>query len=361
MLKLFWSDLKMLFRNRQASFWALMFPLMFTVIFGLFFGKDSTNGTVIIINNSQTEIAKKIETTIVDSKLFAIDTSEKNIENARTKVKKGNVGGVIIIPEDFGAMKPDAPKDITVINDPGNATTNSIMMGFLEQFNTQMTYQLNGIKSTAFNIVEEKTNKNKLSYFDFVLAGMFGLALMNASIMGIAVGMNKYREDKILKRIITAPVKTWWFITGEVLSRLVLNFLQITIIFVLGKYVFDAHIYGSVYMLYLVALIGAIMFQLIGFAMASLVKTVDAAQGAAMAITIPMMFLGGIFFPIDTLPRWLYSIVQFLPLAPLLRIMRGVVLEGASILTDPNNLIIVGAWIIGCLLIASWKFKLADE
>lgn len=361
MFKLFFADLKMLFRNKQASFWALMFPLMFTVIFGLFFGKNSTNGTVIIINNSKSEIAKTIETTITDSKLFTIDTTEKNIDNARTMVKKGKVGGVIIIPEGFGDPIPTSTRSITVINDPGNATTNTILLGFLDKFNTEMTYQMNGIKATAFQIVEEKTNTNKLTYFDFVLAGMFGLALMNASIMGIAVGMNKYREDKILKRITTAPIKTWWFISAEVLSRLVLNFLQITIIYVVGRYIFDAHMYGSIYLIYLVALIGAIMFQLIGFAMASVVRTVDAAQGAAMAITIPMMFLGGIFFPIDTLPRWLYSVVQFLPLAPLLRIMRGVILEGASIMTDPNNLIIVGAWIVGCLIIASWKFRLNEE
>ncbi|MEI8143211.1 MAG: ABC transporter permease [Candidatus Berkelbacteria bacterium] len=361
MIKLFWSDLKMLFRNRQASFWALMFPLMFTVIFGLFFGKDSTNGTVIIINNSQSVIAKNIETTIVDSKLFAINTSIKNVDEARAAVKKGKAGGAIVIPSGFGDLSTSAPREITVIDDPGNATTNTILLGFLNKFNTQMTYQQNNIRSEAFAIKEEKTNTNKLTYFDFVLAGMFGLALMNASIMGIAIGMNKYREDKILKRIITAPIKTWWFITGEVLSRLVLNFLQITIIYIIGKYVFGAHIYGSVYMIYLVALIGAVMFQLIGFALASIVRTVDAAQGAAMAITIPMMFLGGIFFPIDTLPKWLYSIVQFLPLAPLLRIMRGVILEGASIFADPNNLIIVGAWIVGCLAIASWKFRLNDE
>lgn len=361
MLKLFWADLKMLFRNKQASFWALMFPLMFTVIFGLFFGKNATNGNVIIINNSKSEIAKTIETTITDSKLFTINTSEKNVDSAREMVKKGKVGGVIVIPAGFGDLKPNAPRDITVINDPGNATTNTILMGFLDKFNTELTYKMNGIKATAFQVVEEKTNTNKLTYFDFVLAGMFGLALMNASIMGIAIGMNKYREDKILKRITTAPVKTWWFITGEVLSRLVLNFLQITVIYVIGKYVFDAHIYGSIFMLYLIALIGAIMFQLIGFALASIVRTVDAAQGAAMAITIPMMFLGGIFFPIDTLPKWLYSIVQFLPLAPLLRIIRGVILEGASILSDPTNLIIVGAWIVGCLIIASWKFRLNEE
>ena len=94
---------------------------------------------------------------------------------------------------------------------------------------------------------------------------------------------------------------------------------------------------------------------------ASFVKTTDAAQGAATAITIPMMFLGGVFFPIDTLPKWLIAIVQYLPIAPLLRIIRGVVLEGNSPFFNPSNIIIVMIWIVACLVIASWKFRLREE
>jgi len=148
---------------------------------------------------------------------------------------------------------------------------------------------------------------------------------------------------------------------NEVLSRLVLNFLQVSIILLVGKYVFDAHIYGSLLVIFPLALLGGILFQLIGFAVASIVKTTDAAQGAAMAITIPMMFLGGVFFPIDGLPKWLFSVVQYLPIAPLLRMLRTVVLEGGSPLTNPINMIIVLAWIVVCLFFASWKFRLNEE
>lgn len=361
MWKLFLADLKMLFRNRQASFWALMFPLMFTFIFGFFFGKSASNGNIIVLNKSNSQIAESIVTGLEKSELFRITADVDSIDEAKTQVQKNKVAAAVVIPENFGKESGQNYGEITVINDPGNATTNTILLGFLDKFNTEMTYKINGITSTAFSVNEQRTNTNQLGYFDFVLAGILGLALMNASIMGIAIGMNKYREDKILKRITTTPIKTWWFITGEVLSRLVLNFLQITIILVVGKYFFDAHIYGNIFMIYLVAIIGAILFQLIGFAVASITKTVDAAQGAATAITIPMMFLGGVFFPVDSLPQWLSSIVQFLPLAPLLRIMRGVVLEGASIFANPTNIIIVGVWIVGSLAVATWKFRLSEE
>ena len=361
MFKLFIPDLKMLFRNRQSAFWALMFPLMFTFIFGFFFGKNSTTGDIIIINRSNTEVAANLQKAISDTNMFKINTSYTDADKARDQVTKGTVAAVLVIPEKFGQFTPDAPKSLEVIDDPANATTNTVLLGLLNQFNTTLTFQVNKIKGPIFSIDEQKTNTKNLSYFDFVLAGLLGLALMNISIVGIAVGMSKYREDKIFKRLTTTPMKSWWFIVNEVISRLVLNFLQVTIILLVGKYIFDAHIYGNLFVIYALALLGGILFQLIGFSVASIVKTTDAAQGAAMAITIPMMFLGGVFFPIDGLPKWLFSIVQYLPLAPLLRMLRTVVLDGGSPFANPVNIVIVLAWIVVCLAFASWKFRLNEE
>ena len=184
---------------------------------------------------------------------------------------------------------------------------------------------------------------------------------MNSSVIGVGVGMSKYREDKILKRITTTPVKSWWFIIAEILSRLCVNLIQISVILMIGKFLFDAHIYGNIFVILAVAMVGAIMFQLFGFVVAALSKTTDAAQGMATAITIPMMFLVGVFFPIDFLPKWLYAIVQYLPPAPILRIIRGVLLEDQSPFFEPKNALIVLSWIVITLSLSIWKFRLSDE
>ena len=361
MFKLFLDDLKMLSRNRQALFWSLMFPIMFTVIFGFFFGKDSTTGDIDVINNSNTPVANSLVSSLTDTGLFKIHTDVTNIDTARDQVKKSKVAAVLVIPQNFGAMTSDAPKTLQVIDDPANATTNTVLLGFLDKFNTNLTFTENNIKTPAFEVDEQKTNTRTLGYFDFVLAGILGLALMNSSVIGIAVGMAEYRQDQILKRITTTPIKTWKFILAEVLSRLVVNLIQISIILAIGKYFFAAHIYGNIFIIYVLALLGGLLFQLLGFTIASFVKTADAAQGAATAITIPMMFLGGVFFPTDSLPHWLFSIVQYLPIAPLLRTLRTVVLEGGSPFANPINLVIVCAWIVVCLSLATWKFRLNEE
>lgn len=359
MWNLFFADLKMLVRNKQALFWSLMFPLMFTLIFGLFFGKNTTSGTIGIVNKSDSEISKNLERTLIESEIFKINKYDSKDES-KAEIKKNNISAAIFIPETFGSQSPSAEKKATVIYDQGNAQVASIVNSVVDKYLTAVNYQIQNAKP-IYTVAEEKVSDRNLTYFDFVLAGILGLSLMNASIMGIAIGMAKYREDKILKRITTTPIKGWWFILAEVLSRLIVNLLQISIILIVGKFFFDAHIYGNLFVILPVALVGAILFQLLGFTIASLSKTTAAAEGMATATTIPMMFLAGVFFPIDALPKWLYSIVQFLPLAPLLRIIRTVALEAASPFSDMKNVLIVLGWIILALGISIYKFRLSDE
>ncbi|PIP50943.1 hypothetical protein COX11_01340 [Candidatus Berkelbacteria bacterium CG23_combo_of_CG06-09_8_20_14_all_41_73] len=262
--------------------------------------------------------------------------------------------------EGFGAPLADSPKQIEIIYDPGSNQVSSSISGIIDKYLTSVNYQIQKSKP-IYGLTLEAINDRKLNYFDFVLAGILGLALMNSSVIGIGVGMARYREDKILKRITTTPVKSLWFIIAEILSRLIVNLIQIALILAIGYFFFGAHIYGNIFVVLAVALVGGIMFQLFGFVVASFSKTTDTAQGMATAITIPMMFLAGVFFPIDALPKWLYYIVQYLPLAPILRIIRGVMLEGLSPFFEPRNVIITIAWLIITLVISSWRFRLTDE
>ena len=360
MLKLFWADLKMLARNRQSLFWSLMFPLMFTAIFGLFFGRNNNiAGTVGLINKSSSTLSQNYQKTLEDAKIFNVKKYD-SVDTAKKDLGKNQVSAIIEIPENFGDQKPNAPTKIKIYEDISSAQVTALATGFSDKFFTTINFQTANIKP-VFGYEEEKTSTRTLTYFDFVLAGILGLALMNSSVIGIAVSMSKYREDKILKRIVSTPIRTWKFVLAEVLSRLVINLVQIGIILTVGVYAFNAHIYGNILIILAVALMGGILFQLIGFFVAAVSKTADAAEGMATAITIPMMFLAGVFFPIDALPRWLYSFVQYLPLAPLLRIIRGVALESKPIWENPLNLEIVGGWILMMLFLAIWRFRLSEE
>lgn len=360
MFKLFIANLKLLVRNRQQLFWTIMFPLIFTVIFGFFFGKGSvSSGTVVLVNHSRSGLATNIQKAMEKTDLFKLQT-EDNENTATDLIKKNQVTAAVVIPEHFGDTTADSPKTLTVILDPGKMQSNAIVESFLNQYLTAASFQIQQAKP-LFNIAEQKTTSVNFGYFDFVLVGLIGMALMNSSIQGVAIAMSQYREDQILKRITTTPLPAWKFIVTQVASRLVLNVVQVGLILAVGIYAFSGHINGNYGLILGLSLVGAVLFQLIGFTIASVAKSTQGAEGMATAIAIPMMFLAGVFFPIDQLPKWLFDIVQYLPLAPLLRMIRTTALEAANPFTNLFDITLVVVWIIALLIISSFKFRLTEE
>lgn len=360
MINLFVSNIKMLVRNRQQLFWSLAFPLIFTVIFGFFFGSGSSSaGTVALVKLSNSNIANTLSEGINKTDLFKVKNFD-TVDAAKTQLKKSQVTAIVVIPEFFGDQGANSTTTINIISNPSNAQSNSIINGFVSQYLTQINYQIQNAKP-IYTTSTENSSSGNFSYFDFVLVGLIGMALMNSSIQGVSISMSKYREDQILKRLTTTPLKPWKFIIAEVAARLIVNVVQISLILLIGIYGFHAHISDTIPAIYLLSLIGAILFQLIGFSVAASVKTADAAEGMSTAVAIPMMFLAGVFFPIDQLPKWLFSIIQYLPLAPLLRLMRGAALESTSVFENPMNIAIVGGWIVVLLIYSSMRFRLTEE
>lgn len=360
MYKLFIADLKMMFRNRQALFWTLLFPLVFTFIFGLFFGKsDVSAGTLALVQDSHTVLSQNIVQAIQGSGVFTI-TQATDLNQAKTLINTNKANVALLIPNNFGAQIKNAPTNLQIIYDPGNNTSYSVLTGLINNILTEVNLKVQGARS-IYGIQASTTTTRSYTYFDFILIGLIGMALMNSSIQGVAIAMSTYREKKIFKRITSTPLSPTIFILSEVLSRLVLNFVQVSLILLVGVYGFKAHIYGNIFLVYLISLIGGLLFQAIGFAVAASSKTTQSAEGMSQAITLPMMFLAGVFFPIDQLPKIVYNIVRFLPLAPLLRILRGVAIDSVSPLQSPKDILLVLAWVVVMLWIAIRRFRLSDE
>jgi ABC-2 type transport system permease protein len=105
-------------------------------------------------------------------------------------------------------------------------------------------------------------------------------------------------------------------------------------------------------------MIGNLIFLNLGILVAATSKTVAAASGLGNVVTLPMMFLSGVFFPIDQLPGALEKIVTFLPLTPLLSAFRKVLLDEESIFATGSDIALLAGWAILTTVLAARFFKL---
>ena len=368
MFKLSVAILKMTYRNKQALFWSFAFPLMFIIIFGLFNFDKMGTGSYIAIDNAHSELSNQLLEGLGKIEfLKRVTVNSSTVDEALNSLKKGDAQVVMSIPSDFISPQPIDPQNpqslskpgsVTVYYDESNVMTNQIILSIVDKFFDQMNLSATQAPMIfTYNIQNVQTRSVK--YLDIIMTGILGMAIMTSTVIGLSTAIAQYREQRLLKRLSATPLKVRDFLTAEVLAHLVLNLAQITVIIVFSRLVYHLHVYGSYLLLYFICIIGGLIFLNIGFAVGGYAKSVQTAASLSQVVTMPMMFLSGTFFSVETLPVFLQKVVQFLPLTPMISAIRKVSIDAGTWNDIWLNLTYMAGWVVLSFIIAwrSFRFK----
>lgn len=349
------ANLKMIVRDRQAIFWALAFPLLFVIVFGLFFRDTGSVGTIAIIDNAQDTLSTQIISSM--QQLDGLTVQSRTDEAAaRQDIIDGDLGHLLIIPPDLAhTAATNPPAEIALHFDESDPFSGAVI-GVVQSYITNANLSL-AQAPTHLTLSPMGVSTRRFEYLDFLVPGLAIWGVMNFAIIGLATTIASYREKRILIRILATPLKVRVFFIAQILSSLVISLAQAAIILITGSLLFGVSIQGNPIHIALLVIIGNIIFLNIGFVVGAFSKTVAAASGLGNAFGLPLMFLSGVFFPTENLPTILRIIVEYLPLAPLLEMVRGVVIHSQAFWHFPTQLAIIGAWIVISAIAAIQTFR----
>jgi ABC-2 type transport system permease protein len=358
--KLFVSSLKMLYRDKQALFWAMAFPVIFAVVFGLFKFEQSPEVDIAIVATRPSELSRSLVTGLREVDSFTV-MEGSDLAAARAEVNGGDLGVAVSVPEIQTAVGPlrRGRTEIAVYYNESNFASNQFALSAVEKIVDGTNLRLAGVRTPPLAVRPEAVEGKSLKYYDFLLPGLVAMGVMNFAITGMAISIARFREQRILKRILATPLRPAKFLVAQVLARLVLSVFQAGLILAVGVFAFGANVYGNVVWLFVLATVANLVFLNIGFAVAGRASNPDAAQGIAQAVALPMMFLSGVFFPTDTLPEAVQAVVRWLPLTPLLEALRKVSVDGLSITATGPQLVMLAGWVAVSFLLATRMFRFA--
>jgi ABC-2 type transport system permease protein len=160
--------------------------------------------------------------------------------------------------------------------------------------------------------------RGHLAFIDFYTPGIMAYAVLLICFNSTALIFATLRSDGTLKRVRTTPLPWPAYVAGAVGSTAIVLVASIVVLFALGVPVFGAHVPGEKMIGLLATLaLGAVAFTTLGIAAARLVKNPAAGGGIISVITLPMVFVSNIWFPIDSSPQWVQDAAGALPLRPL--------------------------------------------
>ncbi|MQC18464.1 MAG: ABC transporter permease [Chloroflexi bacterium] len=353
------ASFKMVVRDRQAIFWALAFPIIFLGVFRLF-SFDSMSSIDLLVApdapNATTQQALIDALERVEFLEVSVATNPMDIDAAQAEVDDGEVAAVLIIsaaagPEGEGVLA----RLVHGISDPvGAAQAEAGIASVVDHVNLALQ---GGRPPIAYETT--RVEAGEWSYFEFLGPGIIGMGLMNFATISLAGSLSRYREEGVLRRIRATPLPPWKFFASVVAAHVGVAATQVVIISLVAE-ALGANVLrgGAAFML--VAVAGTLIFLNIGAIIAGRVRGRGAVEGAANAITLPMMFLSGAFFPVSQLPEVVGWAVQALPLTHLLAAMRAFV-DGDSVASQWPELLILAGWIAGTFLVARFSFSLEDD
>jgi ABC-2 type transport system permease protein len=166
-----------------------------------------------------------------------------------------------------------------------------------------------------------------------------------------------YREKGKLRRLSVTPLPKPIFIAGQMVNRYFIVLAQASVLIGLGAGIFQVHMRGSFFDFFCALTVGMLCFISIGFLVASVAKTTETAAGIANSIFLPMMFLSGVYFPMENAPKLLRPLIEFLPLTHLVKAIRDIFNNGEVFGNVLPQMGILTIWTLICFTISSRLFK----
>jgi ABC-type multidrug transport system permease subunit len=194
-------------------------------------------------------------------------------------------------------------------------------------------------------------------YIDFLIPGLIGLNAMGGGLWGIGFLLVHYRIGKLLKRFVATPMPRRDFLLALLGARLTFVIPDLAVLLLLGTFMFQMPIRGSLALVIGTDLLGSLAFAGIGLLVACRASTTEAVSGLMNLVMLPMWIFSGVFFSSDRFPAVLQPMIQALPLTQLVGALRRVLLEGAGLLDVSTSLLILAAWAVGTFLLALRFFR----
>jgi ABC-2 type transport system permease protein len=196
-----------------------------------------------------------------------------------------------------------------------------------------------------------------LSAIDFLVPGILAMSILNLGLFATAQPLISLRTQGVLKRLGATPLPRPTLLAANIAWRLTIAVLQTALIVGLGVVLFDVAMVGSWLAFIGWVLLGTLAFIAIGFFVAAIARTEESGIALVNLINFPMLFLSGVFFPVETLPGFLAPIVRALPLTYVVDALRQTMLDAPPVNPQWINLVVQVAWLVVMAALAIRFFR----
>ncbi|HEV8640187.1 MAG TPA: ABC transporter permease [Methylomirabilota bacterium] len=353
-------------RDALALTLALFVPVVMLFIFGWAINTDVKHVPTAVFDQSGSVEARTLLEALQNSQYFDVRHWARSQRELTRMIDDGTAKVGIVIPPDFARRLSRRAAEIQVVIDASDPMVATSAMNAATALAAQRSLQILTETAEGTRLRRESPpidfrvrawyNPDLVSAI-FIVPGLIGALLMQTTITAMAVSVVREREKGTLEALVVSPIRRWELLLGKIIPNLFVAYGQMTMALVVARFVFDVPIRGSLVLLYALSLFFMWGTLGTGIFVSTASRTVPQAMQLAFLTFLPSIYLSGLLFPIEGMPRGAQYLAAVIPLTYYLRIVRGIVLKGIGLDLLWPNLVPLGIFGLVIFTLAIVRFR----
>lgn len=341
-------------RIRRASFWPMLrkefiemrrdrftlamligIPAIQLVLFGYAVQTDVRNVPTVVLDESRTSQSRRLIDMMANTRNFEIVGTAANRDQVREAIERGDAAAAIIIPPEFATdLKRGHGAQVQVIVDAADPLSSQAAIGAATlagarsgmELATRPVPRLTAPVEVRVRPWYNPEGRNS----PYIVPGIIGILLTMTMVSITGAAIVRERERGTLEQLVVTPIGKTSLMLGKTIPFAVVGYLQVTVILLLGKLLFDVPMRGSLVLLYLLIAPFIIASLGMGLFISAVTKTQIQAMQLSFFFILPNILLSGFIFPRSAMPEPAQWVGAALPLTYFLTVMRSVLLKGVE-------------------------------
>ena len=331
-----WKEFVQMRRDRLTFAMILVVPIVEMVLFGYAINFDPRNLPTAIVTGEQTSVTRALAASLQNTGYFRITAEPATLDEAERMLELGQVQFLLEIPSGFTRKlyRGERPALLLAGDAADPATAGNALAAVQGAAATALRRELTGVLAplaqgpAPFDVrVHRRYNPEGITAYNIV-PGLMGVILTMTMVMMTAMGVTRELERGTMENLLAMPTQPAEVMIGKIVPYIVVGYLQVFVILLGSRYLFDVPIVGSVWLLLACVFAFIVASLTVGITFSSISSNMTQSMQMSFFFLLPSILLSGFMFPFRGMPEWAQRLGELLPMTHFLRLVRGILLKG---------------------------------
>ena len=348
-------------RDRVSFAMIVMLPVMQLLLFGYAINTTPHNLPSAVLLQEDSDLARSVLKALENTAYFRFLYEVHDVEDFDNLLKSGKVLFGVEIPRGFerAVRRGDKPALLVAADatDPVAASAALGSLGMIVQTALKHDLYIGDPPEMPFEIrAHARYNPAAVSSLNIV-PGLVGTILTMTMLIFTALSVTREVERGTMENLLSMPIKPVEVMFGKIIPYVLVGFVQAFLIIGIGVFLFGVPVLGNLFLLALLSTLFITTNLSIGYTISTLVQNQLQAMQMSMMFFLPSILLSGFMFPFAGMPAWAQYLGEGLPLTHYLRIVRAIMLKGATMQNLRFDALALAVLMLLAMTIAVTRFR----